>query len=153
MKTFQALSGYDFGSRYANEVFLGHALRANLQLYKWFQIRGFCTGQESNLTLFPYECRLPFRDVLVGGVQLRAKYREGDDRMTVWLTINSRRPARYSHYLPEILRPGPTAIFERHATEADFGSRSHSERYAGIVESLGDRYLQINVSISMSCST
>lgn len=70
-----------------------------------------------------------------------------DDRMTVWLTINSRRPARYSHYLPKLLRPGPTAVFERHATEADFGSQYNSERYAGVVEALGDPYLDINVSL------
>ncbi|KAI0090965.1 RdRP-domain-containing protein [Irpex rosettiformis] len=110
---------------------------------EWFQIRAFCSGDE-DLTYAPYECRIPFRDVIPGGIVLRAKYRKGDDRVSVELMIKARRPPRYTHYLPTVLG-GP--IYDRHATEADFFDPPMDESDAGVVHAVEDDRLAINLGL------
>ncbi|KAI0342571.1 RdRP-domain-containing protein [Trametopsis cervina] len=112
---------------------------------EWFQIRAFCEGNTAT-AYNPYECRIPFSNVVRGGIKLRARYRTGDDRVTVELTIQSRRPPQYTLRLMKVLKIGKEAIYDRDATEADFyNERSRTaEAYAGVIQSVDDSRLNVN---------
>ncbi|KAI0752286.1 RdRP-domain-containing protein [Irpex lacteus] len=112
---------------------------------EWFQIRVFCTGL-TDLTYAPYECRIPFRDVIPGGIKLRAEYRKDCDRVTAVLSIKARRPPRYTHYLTSVITAGGV-FFDRHATEADFRRPLVSELYAGVIHAIEDPKLAINLGL------
>lgn len=114
---------------------------------QWFQIRVFCTGF-TDLTYAPYECRIPFRDVIPGGIKLRAEYRKDCDRVTAVVSIKARRPPRYTHYLTSVITTGGV-FFDRHATEADFRRPLVSELYAGVIHAIEDPKLAINVGFSV----
>lgn len=108
-----------FWIRFREEVRIVTVFDFFLRLTKlqWFQIRAFCS--HANLKgLRPYECRIPFRDIGPGGVQLRAQYpyRGDQGRVLATLTIQPRRVPFYSHHLDEVLMMGREPIFERHAT-------------------------------------
>ncbi len=122
-----------------------HAIEArDLTVLQCFQIRAFCRG-ETSLSYRPYECRIPFRDVVPGGVQLRARY--NGNRVTVHLSIQSRRPPRYSRYLNKVLRPGILSIDKRHATEADYLDNAEDEKNAGKIYAVGDPRLLVSVRV------
>ncbi|KIP06258.1 hypothetical protein PHLGIDRAFT_466508 [Phlebiopsis gigantea 11061_1 CR5-6] len=109
---------------------------------KWFQIRAYCKEYEENLSFSPYQCRIPFRDVVL--IHLRSSY--DGDRVTVHLSIESRRPPKYARYLPQVLSVGKEGVFERHITEADFRARGFetSEASAGPMFAVGDTRLAID---------
>ncbi|KAI0695361.1 RdRP-domain-containing protein [Cytidiella melzeri] len=113
---------------------------------EWFQIRAICSGCYS-LTYNPYECRIRFRDVIPGGIKLRARYRRDCDRVTAELSITSRRPARYTHYLDRVLSIGKDAIFDRHGTEADFLEQPTAELEAGVIHTVEDPERAINLGL------
>ena len=102
---------------------------------------------DDDLTFRPYECRIPFRDIVPGGIQLRSRY--DGDRVTVYLSIRSRRPAKYSRRLENHLTIGREAIWDRHATEADFMGPDISEAAAGPIQALVDDRLIVNVSTNL----
>lgn len=112
---------------------------------QWFQMRAFCSGYDGNLSFTPYECRIPFRDVVSGGIQLRSSY--DGDRVTATLTIMSRRPPKYNHYLRKVLRIGKEAVYDRHATAADFRIPPTNEVSAGWIYAVGDALLEVDVSL------
>lgn len=101
---------------------------------------------QQDLVFRPYECRIRFRDLVHGGLRLRAK-RAGSDqpdpsRITVTLIIQSRRPPAFTHRLPEIL-PGP--VYDRDATEADFFYPCVDEAAAGALQTVHDPRATTNV--------
>lgn len=91
-----------------------------------------------------------FRDIAHSGIELRASYRKDEDRVTAQLTLESRRPLRYTRHLQSRLRIGREAIFDRHATEADFFTDPKEERYANIIHAVGDPRARFSVSAMLS---
>lgn len=103
---------------------------------------------ERSLAFRPYECRIRFRDLVHGGLRLRAQVaglnHPDPSRMMVTLTIQSRRPPTFTHRLPQILQfPGP--MFDRDATEADFFNPCVKEAAAGPLQSVHDSRMIIDV--------
>lgn len=73
------------------------------------------------------------------------RYRKAEDRVTVSLTIQSRRPPRYTQYLNPVLKIGREAIYDRHATEADFFQPPELERSAGAIRVKVERDYDLRV--------
>lgn len=66
--------------------------------------------------------------------------------MTAQLIIRSRRPPQYARRLQEVLVNAGEAIFDRHATEADFFHMPELESEAGPINAVGESRSMINVS-------
>lgn len=108
-------------------------------------MRAFCSGHEG-LAFSPYECCIPFRDVVPGGIKLRTEYRKDCKvPVTVQLSIKTRRSPRYSRRLQCVINPGLQPIYDRYATEADFFGQKTAELDAGIIQGIEDHRLVVNV--------
>jgi hypothetical protein len=147
-KIRRPLSGYDYilRNRYVARALFSWR-RLALKIAQCIDFRLFCDPDIPGL--WPYEGRIPLRDVVPSTIQVRARWTPGihyaKNGMETCLTLRARRTPKLTLRLPEVLS-GKNPVYDRAMTDADFTTLLEAD--AGVLSPFGNSSAVIKVRAS-----